>query len=438
MTWTDNQDSIFINHKFSVLGAREWEKILNSARLTTMIVAFVFLAGLSFSHRCFAANYTYSYWLLDHPDGSQRYELTVSVTSSLFEYYDSKDHNLYSSIDFGKFVTPYALKPMADSLWSIYSNEEDFANGVLMIMHQIPYVVSAPQKYPVETIVQNEGDCDLLSFISASVMMAGGLDVVLFYYEAEMHMNVGVYLSHAPNDARSEVYYIDHSGKSYYVAETTGGFWEEGWRVGECPDELKEASAQIITLEDAEQLSPGQVSSGYNALASSSLSLTLSSTYITQGAMVTVSGQLSPVGSDKTVTIYGRRSGSQWSILGTTLTDSDGRFSFLWKPETASTYFLRASWSGDSDYAGADSSIHSLTILPIDWNTILIVSIISASLILVVVIIAVSRRKASVEEIFPGDETESIYLSELVKRLSSSINFDIGVTSSLRSFLKLE
>ena len=377
---------------------------MNSARLTTKTIAIALLVGLSLPYFCSAANYEYSYWLLDHPEGSNRYELTVSVTSSLYEYYRSKDHNL-DSLDFAKFVTPYALKPISESLWSIYSDEEDFANGVLMIVHQLPYEESAPQKYPVETIVQNEGDCDLFSFVAASIMMAGGLDVVLFYYEADKHMNVGVYLSHTPNDARSEVYYFNYNGKPYYVAEATGGSWEKGWRVGECPDELKEASAQVITLDNAEQLSPGQVSSSYSALTSSSISLTLSSTYIVQGGTVTVSGQLSPADSNKTVSIYVRKSGSQWSVLGTALTDYDGKFSFLWVPKSASTYYIRASWSGDSDYAGADSGIHSLMVIPFDWIFILIISIVSASMILVVVIIAVLKRRIPTEEIFPDEET---------------------------------
>ena len=378
---------------------------MNSARLTTKTIAIVLLVGLSLPYFCSATNYTYSYWLLDHPEGSNRYELTVSVTSSLYEYYRSKDHNL-DSLDFAKFVTPYTLEPIAESLWSIYSDEEDFANGVLMIVHQISYEESAPQKYPVETIVQNEGDCDLFSFVTASIMMAGGLDVVLFYYEAEKHMNVGVYLSQTPNDARSEIYYFNYNGKPYYIAETTGGSWEKGWRVGECPDELKEASAQIVTLEDAEQLSPGQVSSSYSALTSSSISLGLSSTYIARGGAVTVSGRLSPAGSNKTVTIYVRKSGSQWSVLGTALTDSDGRFSLLWIPKSASTYYIRASWSGDSDYAGADSDIHTLMVMPFDWTFILIVSIVSASMILVVVIIAVlKRRRMPIAETFPEEET---------------------------------
>lgn len=375
-----------------------------------MSVTIVLLAVSTLPLICSAANYTYSYWLLDNPDGSNHHKLTVSVTSSLYEYYRSIDHNLYA-LEFAKFVTPYALKPIADSLWSIYDDEEDFANGVLMITHQIPYVESAPQKYPVETIAQNEGDCDLFSFIAASIMKAGGLDVVIFYYETEKHMNVGIYLSHTPNDARQAVYFIDYSDKSYYMAETTGGDWEKGWRVGECPDELKEASAQVITLESAEQLSPGQVSSSYSTLASSSISLTLSSTYIIQGGTITVSGPLSAAGSNKTVTIYVRKSGSQWSILGTALTDSNGKFSFLWTPKSASTYYIRASWSGNADYAGADSKIHTLMVIPFDWIVILLIAIVSAGMILVVIVIAMLKRRTPIEEVFPDEETVETFTS---------------------------
>jgi len=90
---------------------------------------------------CLADAHKYSYELIDRPDGDTTYRLTVSVTDTLYEYYRSKDHKLYN-YDFSKFVTPHALKPVADDLWSIYSNREDFANGVLMIVHQIPYVES--------------------------------------------------------------------------------------------------------------------------------------------------------------------------------------------------------------------------------------------------------------------------------------------------------
>jgi len=87
----------------------------------------------------FSENYSQSYQLLDEPDGSTYYRLNVTVQQSLYEYYTEKSHSLSSNDDFAKFVTPYALKPIADCLLEIYTDDEDFVNGVLMIVHQIPY-----------------------------------------------------------------------------------------------------------------------------------------------------------------------------------------------------------------------------------------------------------------------------------------------------------
>lgn len=367
------------------------------------VVTIFLLTALFLPSCCFAANYDYTYELLDHPDGSTNYQLTVSVTSSLYDYYRSKDHSLHL-YDFAKFVTPSPLKPIADDLWTIYSDDEDFANGVLMIVHQIPYVESAPQKYPVETIVENEGDCDMFSFIAASVMKAGGLDVVLLLYEAQNHMNVGVHLSQEPEDARSTIHYYSYEGKRYYVAECTGDDWRNGWRVGECPDILRKASARIITLENCEQSSPGQVSSSYGVLASSSLSLSVSSRFVIAGRTVTIGGSLSPALPRKNVTIYIRSGVSSWSVLIKIVTDSNGRYSFTWNPSSAGIYYIRAGWSGDADYAGADSNRFILSVVSMEWLLMGIAVIVSLGVLLVVVI--VTRRK-------PPEETEILADTEV-------------------------
>ena len=253
----------------------------------------------------FSQNHSQSYQLLDKPDGSTYYRLNVTVQQSLYEYYTEKSHSLNSHSDFAKFVTPYALKPIADCLLEIYTDDEDFINGVLMIVHQIPYN-ETPAKYPVETIVENKGDCDLFSYVAASIVKAHGLDVVLLYYESQAHMNIGVSLSHVPHDAREQVYYVTYNNIRYYVAEATGGDLQNGWRVGECPDKLKNAPAQVITLENCEQSTYGQVSASYKTLASSTISLIISPTNLIQGGTVTLSGQLSPPLQNRTVTKIGR------------------------------------------------------------------------------------------------------------------------------------
>jgi len=327
-----------------------------------LLVAVLLVVSYSLPHG-FSENYSQSYQLLDMPDDSAYYRLNVTVQQSLYDYYRGKRPNLDSNRDFAKFVTPYALKPIANSLWRICTGEENFTNGVLMIVHQIPYEATTQAKYPVETIVENKGDCDLFSYVAASIMKAGGLDVVLLYYEDEAHMNVGVGLSHTPYDARGRAYSVTYKGIKYYVAECTGGDWKNGWRVGECPEDLKQAPVQVITLEGYEHWAPGQVSASYKPLLSSTISLVISSTYLIQGSTVTISGRLSSAFQNKTVTIYVKVDISPWAVLGTAVTDYDGYFMYVWNAEAAGICYIRASWSGDIDYAGADSPIQTVMIL---------------------------------------------------------------------------
>ena len=353
----------------------------------------------------FAANYDYTYELLDSPGGSTVYQLTVSVTSSLYEYYGSEDHVPMNPYDLAKFVTPTALKPIADDLWSIYSDDEDFANGALMIVHQIPYNESGPQKYPVETIVENEGDCDLFCFIAASIMKAGGLDVVLLLYETQNHMTVGVNLSHEPYDARSDVYFYSYDGEQYYVAECTGGDWRNGWRIGELPDMLDGAQARVITLEGSEQSSPGQVFSSFMTTTPSSSYLTLSTSFVFIGSTVTISGSVSPALLGKNVTLYVSSNGAPFRVLATVTTDSEGKYRYIWRSSSAGTHSVIASWSGDDVYSGADSTIQRLIVIPVEWLMMGGMLIFSLGILLVVTL--ATRRK-------PIGEPETYEESEIV------------------------
>jgi len=257
---------------------------LKSSEFLLFLMAIFTLTSLI--PRSYADTSNLSYQLLEHVNESTQYRLNVVVSESLQEYYAAKSHTLFNEIDFAKFVTPYALQPIADSLREIYTDSEDFANGALMIVHQITYQQTAPPKYPVETMVAGQGDCDLFSFIVASVVKGGGLDAVLLYYEQEAHMNVGINLPTAPRDARGEVFYVTSGNTRYYVAECTGGNWENGWRVGECPEDLKHADTQVITLENCEQTAIGQVSAGYRTLTTSVLTLEISTAFALQGSII--------------------------------------------------------------------------------------------------------------------------------------------------------
>lgn len=374
------------------------------SRLSPMLIAIMVLLQFSYLPPCcLSQNYSQSYQLLDSPDGSKHFRLNVMVSQSLYEYYGDQSHRLRSSGDFAKFVTPHALEPIADSLWEVYTDDEDFANGVLMIVHQIPYDETLPVKYPVETIVENEGDCDLFSYIAVSILKAGGLDVVLLYYESEEHMNVGVRLSHAPHDVRGGSCYVtDSNGVHYYVSECTGGNWRDGWRVGECPDDLNHASAQVVALADCEQWAPGQVSASYESLESSAISLTVSSVYVIQGSTVTFLGQLSPALENETVTIYVKVNNFLWSVLETVTTGSNGQFGCREEADVAGVHYVRASWSGDDDYAAADSPIRHVMVLSVVFIFLLVITVVLVCVGIAIFLVS-KRGHQQVEEPQPPE-----------------------------------
>src|SRR3990170_7417606 len=103
--------------------------------------------------------------------------LYVSLPPSLKDYYQGKSHTVTNEKNYAEFVTPDAVKSIAENIRNITRNtpydDEEFANAVLMIVHEIPYLRSN-SKYPVETIVDNSADCDGLSILATSIMQAGG------------------------------------------------------------------------------------------------------------------------------------------------------------------------------------------------------------------------------------------------------------------------
>jgi hypothetical protein len=361
---------------------------MKSGMLKAAILFTITLIIFSTISLATAQDHSLSYQLLNRLDGNVTYELNVVVPETLEDYYAESSHRLTSSSEFSKFVTPYALQPIAERLWEIYDEEEDFANGVLMMMHQISYVETTPGKYPVETMVDGQGDCDLFSFIAASVIKAGGLDVVLLYYEEQSHMNIGVHLSSAPEDVRDSVFYVTHDGTRYYVAECTGGNWEDGWRIGECPPDLKEVSAEVVTLENAEEVAPGQVSASFTAMEPSGLSLEVSPIISIQDSAVIIGGQLVPQIPNENITLYAKINSDAWTVIGSVVTQSDGRFEYAWIADVAGSHAVRAGWSGNELYTGAMSSAKSATVIPLFLTVLIGVAVIASVVGVVAVLVA--------------------------------------------------
>ncbi len=311
-----------------------------------------------------ASNYERTY-TFDVQYGYCRFshKLYTSIPPSLYDYYHSKSHSIRGDNDYAKFVTPSVFKSIAENIQNVTGNlpysEEQFANAVLMLTRQVPYVKSNV-KYPVETILDNSGDCDVLSLLAASIMKAGGLDVVLLYYKSlsPSHVNIGVYLPYTP------VYRtwwlapagFEYNNKTYWMAECTS---LGEWKVGDRPDLLAGVKPQIIPLENCEETSPAHVASSLDgSLAPSAISITMSSENAStedSGHTLTISGSISPAYAGKSVVMYVSQDGSSYNTFRTTFTDEFGNYSFTWNFTSTGAYYVRTSLSGFSNYSSSDS-----------------------------------------------------------------------------------
>ena len=184
---------------------------------------------------------------------------------------------------------------------------------------------------------------------------------------------------------------MTYEGETYYIAECTGGNWTTGWRVGECPENLRSASAQVLTLSKAETIAPGQVSASLEELEDSELNLEVSPSFTIENGVLTIRGSLAPNRPGENITIYLAANGQPWTVLGKAITKQDGSFGYSWNSENPGIYGIRASWTGDKTYAGSTSRTTTAVILPI-FLTLLVVAAISA---IVVGAIAVVTSKHS-------------------------------------------
>ena len=97
---------------------------------------------------------------------------------------------------------------------------------------------------------------------------------------------------------------------------------------------------------------------------SSSISVSASPAAIVIGQTTTISGFITPKRIGATVTVLRRLGGLEtWSVQTIRLTDENSRYSYVWMPLITGTYELKASWQGDLNTFGAESSIITVTVL---------------------------------------------------------------------------
>jgi hypothetical protein len=188
------------------------------------------------------------------------YQFSYNFDPKRYSYYVSQSHKISNYRDYLNFVTldEPALIDIAYILHNMSEEEnldsEEEINFILSFSQSLKYSednitsgVGEYPRYPIETLVDQTGDCEDTSALLISLVEILGFNASIILipeaWDGYGHAAVGINVTGATG-----VHYILNEGQSneisYYYAETTA----PGWRLGEMPD-LDSNSAYIYEVK---------------------------------------------------------------------------------------------------------------------------------------------------------------------------------------------
>lgn len=196
--------------------------------------------------------------------GDNRTTYTETFSESLYEFYYNQTRQYIDNYQYkyGSYVSDQLDNYLIDSIVSTFEDygERNNKNERQIIEHMMSFVQNLEYttdiagtgwndypKYPLETLVEREGDCEDTSILMANLLRNYGYGTKLIYATGDMtdgdaggHMAVGI----KGNENVQGTYYEDDQGERYYFIETTSA----GTPIGEAPPWMNEAYLQPVGI----------------------------------------------------------------------------------------------------------------------------------------------------------------------------------------------
>jgi len=180
----------------------------------------------------------------------QEWQWILSIPQSLYDYYvelprvPTEDYSIYVTHPKDDEYIDTLIDKIEEVAADTGYDEMETVNFAVSFVQSLPYAVDNVTtsydeypRYPIETLVDNGGDCEDTSILMADILNEMGYGTVLL--SLPNHMAVGI----LGGDEMSGTYWPHNDGKYYYL-ETTGS----GWEIGELPPEYTEESASIYDI----------------------------------------------------------------------------------------------------------------------------------------------------------------------------------------------
>jgi len=191
-----------------------------------------------------------------------RWTWELQIPKSLYNSYQEVsafDRNKYGVGGYDFLVTtqdPY-VEAVANKLHEAAVKEGyeayDEVSFVLAFVQSLPYtsdsvttIYDEYPRFPLETLVDDGGDCEDTSILFATIVVILNYDTV--FISVPSHLAVGVWGKDLPG------YYYVHNSRNYYYCETTG----ENWKIGDLPDEYQDTKAHLYSIDQYSQYEPIQ------------------------------------------------------------------------------------------------------------------------------------------------------------------------------------
>lgn len=180
----------------------------------------------------------------------KEYTWNPSFSKSLYDYYKGKtrpptrDYAVYATDPYDDELISQIVDMFKSSADENGFDEVETTNFIISFVQSLPYTpddVTTPYdeypRYPLETLIDNGGDCEDTAILTAVLINEMGYGAVLL--DLPKHMAVGVKCEETVG-----VHYTDDYDNDYCYLETTG----EGWQIGQLPDEYLDAKATLRYL----------------------------------------------------------------------------------------------------------------------------------------------------------------------------------------------
>ena len=139
------------------------------------------------------------------------------------------------------FQDDYDIEVLEDILNKLKERETgiqfDIVQVLVSFVQSIPYKEAAPQKYPLETLLFNNGDCSDKSVLLAKLLYLAGYDTCLFIYEEAKHMAVGLKIDDSSLAYIEDYIYIESTG--YHPIGSIPSEFAGGVKIKEEPQVIK-------------------------------------------------------------------------------------------------------------------------------------------------------------------------------------------------------